>query len=169
MNLNNVKLIEIEWEGPFTIKEIENYNGSEDFGLYMAYGNHRVYGENVLLYVGKAEQQTFSVRILQHMNEDWYGTEQIYLGRIGGDSIIKMTEWDEQIDYTETKFIQYCLPSWNASKLSSRKEYSFGEATIINNGVKLNSIPRVLADWMFLKSSHHLRTWKAYSNKTAIR
>ena len=71
MNINNVKLIEIEWEGPFTMEEISNKNKSDDFGIYMAYGQHRIYGENVLLYVGKAEQQKFSVRILQHLNEDW--------------------------------------------------------------------------------------------------
>jgi hypothetical protein len=166
MNINNVKIIEIEWEGPFTMEEISTKNGSNDFGLYMAYGHHRVYGENVLLYVGKAEQQKFSVRILQHLNDDWWGTESIYLGRLGGaESSITFSEWDEQIDYTETKFIQYCLPSWNASKINSRKQYSFNEAIILNNGVKLNSIPRVLCDWIFNISSFKNNLWKAYNNE----
>ncbi len=166
MNINNIKLIEIEWEGPFTMEEISNKNKSDDFGIYMAYGQHRIYGENVLLYVGKAEQQKFSVRILQHLNDDWWGTESIYLGRLGGkESSITFSDWDEQIDYVETKFIQYCLPSWNASKLNSRKQYSFNEAIILNNGVRLNSIPRVLCDWIFNVSSFKDNLWKAYNNE----
>lgn len=164
-----MKTIEIEWEGPLSFEEIETKKGETDFGLYAAFGPHNVYGDRVLLYIGKAEQQTFGVRITQHLNEDWWGTEEIYLGRIGGDKIPDLRNWDEEIDYAETKMIQYCLPSWNASKFNAKKETSFGEAVIINNGVRLKAFPRILADWIFLQSSFHKRTWKPYSNKTAYR
>jgi len=170
MILKEVKVIEIEWEGPFHMDEIRQMNGDTDFGLYMAYGHHRVYGENVLLYVGKAEKQTFSKRIMDHfLKEDWYGTESIYLGRLGGksDDEISFSEWEEYIDYAESKFIQYCQPAWNSSKLGGNKKPTFGEAIIFNNGKQLFSIPRVLSDVMFLKSSFHHRCWVAYSNKRA--
>ena len=163
MILNEVKIIEIEWEGPFSMSEIIEKKGETDFGLYMAFGPHRVYGENVLLYVGKAEQQTFATRIPQH--GDWWGTESIFLGRLGGSDIISMNEWDELIDYAESKFIQYCLPSWNSSKLNDHKKASFGEAIIFNSGVRLYSIPTVLSDTLFLQSSFIKKTWAAYSNK----
>lgn len=167
MELDNVHIIEIGWEGPFTMDEIKQFNTDKDFGLYLAYGPHSIYGENVLLYVGKAEQQSLGVRILQHMEEDWYGTEKIYIGRLGGTEIPTMSDWDQSIDYAETKLIQYCLPSWNASKFNSKTEKIFGEAIIINNGVRLKGIPTILADWLFKKSSFHSHSWKAYSNLTA--
>lgn len=171
MILNEIKVIEIEWDGPFDMNEIQKMNGDCDFGLYMAFGHHRVYGENVLLYIGKAEKQTFSKRILDHfLKEDWYGTEKIYLGRLGGksDEAISFSEWNEYIDYSESKFIQFCQPAWNSSKLSGNKKPSFGDAIIFNNGKQLSAIPRVLSDVLFLHSSFHKRTWEPYSNKKAI-
>lgn len=168
MELQNVHVIEINWEGPFTLDEIKNFTTDIDFGLYMAYGPHNIYGNNVLLYVGKAEQQTLGARILQHMEEDWYGTEQIFIGRLGGDQIPRMSDWDQSIDYAETKLIQYCLPSWNASKFNSHSEKSFGEAIIINNGVRLTSIPTILADWIYKSSSFHNKTWKPFSNLNTL-
>ncbi len=167
MELNNVHVIEIGWEGPFTMDEIKQFTNDIDFGLYLAFGPHKIYGDNVLLYVGKAEQQTLGVRILQHLKEDWYGSEQIYIGRLGGAKIPNMSDWDQSIDYAETKLIQYCLPAWNASKFNSRTEKSFGDAVIINNGLRIKAIPTVLADWLYEKSSFRLNTWKAYSNRTA--
>ena len=167
MVLKEVKVIEIQWEGPFSFDEISKKNGETDFGLYMAFGPHRVYGENVLLYVGKAEQQTFGTRVPQH--EDWRGTETIYLGRLGGSDNITMKEWDEFIDYAESKFIQYCLPAWNSSKLNYHKQASFGDAIIFNNGVSLFAIPAVLSDALFLQSSFIRKTWEPFSNKKAIK
>lgn len=141
-----MKTIEIKWEGPFTLDEVESKKSDIDFGLYMAFGRHTLYGDHTLLYVGKAEQQTFGVRILQHLDEDWWGNEIIYLGRIGSE--INMTKenfkfWDEQIDYAETMFIKFCLPSWNSSKLNTNnKKYSFDNAIIINDGqLTKGSIP----------------------------
>jgi len=89
------------------------------------------------------------------------------LGRLGGksDDVISLSEWVEYIDYAESKFIQFCQPAWNSSKLSSNKKPSFGDAMIFNNGKQLFSIPRVLSDIMFLKSSFHERTWEPFSNK----
>lgn len=168
MELNNVHIIEIDWEGPYNMEEIKSFNSDIDFGLYLAFGPHTIYGDNVLLYVGKAEQQTLGVRILQHMEEDWYGTEQIYVGRLGGANVSTMSDWDQSIDYAETKLIQYCLPSWNASKFNSDTIKSFGEAIIINNGLRLKAIPTILADWLYKQSSFNSNSWKPYSNKTAL-
>ena len=162
-----MKTIEIKWEGPFILDDVQKMQNETDFGLYAAFGPHNVYGDRVLLYIGKAEQQTFGVRIPQHRNEDWWGSEEIYIGRIGSDRIPSIKDWDEEIDYSETKMIQYCLPSWNASKLNNYKSASFGEAIIVNEGVRLKAFPRILAEWIFLDSSFKKNTWKAYSNKTA--
>ena len=168
IDLNDILTIEIQWEGPLTLKEVELKKTDVDFGIYMAFGRHNLYGEHTLLYVGKAEQQKFGVRILQHLDDDWWGNEIIYLGRIG--SYIKLTHdnfnfWDEQIDYAETMFIKYCLPSWNSSKINSaRRRYSFENAIIINDGQLTKATPRVMCDWLFEYSSLKNKSWKPYSN-----
>jgi len=75
---NMQETIRIKWEGPYSFKEVieDRMFNSEamDFGVYQLYGCHPVYGSNVLLYIGKAQDQTFSKRISQHgleYNEDY--------------------------------------------------------------------------------------------------
>lgn len=48
-----VEVIQLKWEGPFRIEDLRSLNNYEtDYGIYQIYGNHLVYGENVLLYIG---------------------------------------------------------------------------------------------------------------------
>lgn len=66
------QIIHLAWTGPFSIEQIRDFNDdAKDFGVYSIYGNHLVYGANVLLYLGKAQHQTFATRILQHDWLDW--------------------------------------------------------------------------------------------------
>jgi len=37
-----INQITIQWEGPFTAKEIREKNDDTDFGIYQVYGNHRI-------------------------------------------------------------------------------------------------------------------------------
>ena len=60
----NGEIIHIDWDGPYRIEEINELNDEKkDYGIYQIYGTHPVYGSNVLLYIGKADQQTFGARI----------------------------------------------------------------------------------------------------------
>jgi len=55
-----IEVIQIKWESPFRIDDLKSLNDDEiDHGIYQIYGNHLVYGENVLLYIGQANEQTF--------------------------------------------------------------------------------------------------------------
>jgi hypothetical protein len=65
--------IEILWDGPFTLEQIKGFNKSDDYGLYQIYGTHSIYGIDTLLYIGKAQEQKFCVRIPQHQN--WLAKE----------------------------------------------------------------------------------------------
>jgi hypothetical protein len=40
--------------------------GEDDYGLYQIYAHHLVFGSGALVYIGKAQEQTFGVRIAQH-------------------------------------------------------------------------------------------------------
>lgn len=46
-------LIQILWDGPYSITDLVKLKNEEiDYGIYQIYGNHPVYGNDVLLYIG---------------------------------------------------------------------------------------------------------------------
>ncbi len=162
-----ISIIEIMWSGPFTSEEILKMNGPTDYGFYQLYGNHIVYGNNVLLYFGKAAAQNFATRIPQHV--DWFGWEDIqpeyYIGRIGGETQPDNSDWDEQIDYAESKIIFECHPSWNSSGLNRTvKKVKGNEAVILNHGVR-RSLPKIICDQFLVDSTMKKGTWKVYSTE----
>jgi len=63
----SVKIINIWWGEPILLKDLESgkvgNNTDEDYGIYQIYGTHPIYGNDTLLYIGKASQQTFARRI----------------------------------------------------------------------------------------------------------
>ncbi|MUJ21709.1 hypothetical protein [Aliivibrio fischeri] len=74
--------IDIYWEGPFDITyENEKYHLSSDVcdelreahGFYQIYGDHPVYGQNVLLYIGETKpslnnERGFAARMKEHFS-----------------------------------------------------------------------------------------------------
>ena len=62
--MENVTIINIEWKNePFDFKVIKEFCTPRDYGLYQIYGHHPAYGQDVLLYIGKAQDQNFGVRL----------------------------------------------------------------------------------------------------------
>lgn len=117
-----IKDILISWEGPFNLDTIKTLNGQKDFGIYQIYGQHPVYGSNVLLYIGKAEQQTFGTRIQQESN--WcYNADskrvEIYVGRLFGEQPISGQDWNNQINIAEKILIHTHWPAGNSSNINS--------------------------------------------------
>ena len=65
----NTHEIHLAWEGPFRLDNLSKLQDeNKDYGVYQIYGRHLVYGSGVLLYIGKASDQTFGKRISQ---EGW--------------------------------------------------------------------------------------------------
>jgi len=124
--------IKIEWDGPYKLSDIgyieteEKYqykdstlDTNKDYGIYQIYGNHPVYGHNVLLYIGKADQQTFSHRLSQEaweFNED-YKNIKIYVGRLFDEKQPKFNEWSKLIDIAERMLIFSHSPAKNSSNI----------------------------------------------------
>jgi hypothetical protein len=52
--------VTIEWEGPFTIEHVLTLTDKKDYGLY------QIYDRDKLLYIGKAEEISFSARLENH-------------------------------------------------------------------------------------------------------
>ena len=127
------KIIRIEWEGPYTlfdigyIEENDQYKLSNaklnddkiDYGLYQIYGYHPVYGNNVLLYIGKTNKQTFAKRI---SDEGWeynpdFKNIQIYVGRLFYKKSPSEKEWLNQINQAEKMLIYSHEPARNSSNI----------------------------------------------------
>ena len=112
-----VEEINIWWEGSFTHNKIINDkidkkiydNKATDIGLYAVYGNHILYGNDVLLYIGITTEQNFKTRLKDRWiiedSNDFKGIK-IYLGRIyDPNKTISKTKEIESIKKAEALLI----------------------------------------------------------------
>ncbi len=126
------KLISIRlgWRGPFKlfgedIPEIEQLTNSETArGVYQIYGSHPIYGRNVLLYIGKACDQTFRQRLIQHDLHDWTSDPcnlEIYIGRllVDGSKDLTNEEWATLISVAEGLLIHAHCPAFNSVNIQN--------------------------------------------------
>ena len=122
--------VNIEWQGPLAMDDAKTLHSSSDYGIYQIYGNHPIYGMGVLLYIGKAQDQTFGRRLSQHCPELWVGTStSVFVGRLAvcetGDN-----DWGELISRVEKLLIYAHAPSWNSTNIQDFK--GVGELHILN-------------------------------------
>ncbi|OHD64455.1 MAG: hypothetical protein A2096_04080 [Spirochaetes bacterium GWF1_41_5] len=119
------RVINIQWEKvPFEIEEVNKLNKKNHYGIYQIYGNHPVYGRDVLLYIGKANKQTFSQRLgvdqeyFQFVESILYPTN-IRIGMICESEDGKNDTWEALIDESEKILILSHLPAFNASNIKA--------------------------------------------------
>lgn len=90
------RIYEVYWEGPYEPDQ-KNIDYKEGHILYKIYGSHPIYGDNVLLYIGKTEQG-IKKRLKSHnywMDEERYKESTIYVA-----SLDEFTNWDDSGDTT---------------------------------------------------------------------
>ncbi len=130
-------IIHIEWDGPYRLDQLPALkNDDSDYGVYQIYGGHPVYGSNVLLYIGKADQQTFGVRIAQEgwqLNRD-AGSIQVYVGRLAGAQTPSSDQWSHEIDLAEKLLIYSHGPAANARNLNRIPDAELQHVHILNWG-----------------------------------
>lgn len=138
--------IHIFWQGPWGLDKLQNLMDNEkDYGVYQIYGCHPLYGHSVLLYIGKAVDQTFGQRISQ---ENWEETEdgeniEIYVGRIASRKTISSKDWDEVIDKAEKLLIFAHAPAYNTQNTRSLPERRVMENRIFNWDRQRDLFPEV--------------------------
>jgi hypothetical protein len=105
---------EYEWDED---KIYSDFNSKSDYGIYQIYGDHPVYGENALLYIGKAKEQTYSVRLNQH---DFLSDSHISkFSKLCLSSFCKTEDvnskkkWRNYIDLAEKLLINAHFPAYN--------------------------------------------------------
>lgn len=133
--------IHVVWSGPYSHSEALQLNSPSDFGLYQYYGDHHVYGSGALLYIGKAQDQTFGRRLSQHNWEVWAsGNIALYIGKIHSENSLELDEWRRQIDLAERILLQSHSPSFNSSNLNTIG-HKAEDTRVMNWGARMKLLP----------------------------
>ncbi|GKV55955.1 hypothetical protein NCCP2222_19020 [Sporosarcina sp. NCCP-2222] len=146
MDSIEIKLIQIHWDGPFKLSDLPSLMNTEtDYGVYQIYGKHTTYGNDVLLYIGKADRQTFGIRIPQ---ENWIDTNdsnntKVYIGRMHGSKTPCGNEWSLEIDLAERLLIYVHKPAYNASGVSTIRDVGIQNLHILNWGHHRDLLPEL--------------------------
>jgi len=146
MECRETNFIHIKWSGPHTLADISSFNGEEDYGIYQVYGAHHVYGIDTLLYIGRAEKQTFSTRFTQHhwcsVNHD-AGRLQVYLGRLCDDKIPTIEAWERNIRLAERLLIYAHKPAENSQKEIAAFDEELSNVHVLNWFLYRDLLPEV--------------------------
>ena len=165
MQKKEVCIIEIKWNGPFSENDITTLNKDNHYGLYQLYGTHEVYGSDVLLYVGKARERTFSKRFSEHQ-KDWFNWQSssvsMYIGQIGGINQPNDEEWSFQIDEAEKLLIHFCTPPYNSKNIYN---YTCQNDILVLNYGKKKMLPYSVTSLMHDSSFWNQELWKEYVYK----
>ena len=135
--MSEIKVV-IEWERMEPWKKVLDKQDEEnDYGVYQISGYHAVFGDNSLLYIGMAQEQTFGTRFGQH--KDWLEKEydiKVYIGRV--DSIddnkdYHTKSWDSIIGDIEALLVYFHSPPYNSTYISNEPKPN-RDLRIINIG-----------------------------------
>jgi len=145
--MSEITTIHVQWSGPLTLDEAVSRNDTRtDYGVYQVYGRHPLYGAQALLYIGRAQQQTFGKRLSQEGWEPWQDAEgavQVHVGRLSGDATPDAPAWDKQIERVERLLIFAHRPAHNASGLYRHNDEDIESLHIFNWGERGALLPEV--------------------------
>ena len=165
-------IIHIDWSGPHSYADVASFRGPKDFGIYQVYGSHHVYGSDALLYIGKAERETFADRFAQPDHAYWCGDNhdsgrlQIYVGRLFGEATPDDETWNNYIDLAERLLIQAHRPAENKNlDLVKGKDQALQHVHVLNRSQYRDLMPEVSgARWSSRFSFSNLPFTKHFSN-----
>ena len=148
-------IIDVYWEGPYNLDNIDKFQEDNSHCLYQVYGHHPIYGNDVLLYLGKTEKQGITTRIKQHK---WINNQsdncKIFVASCSvfedwkkwkNDQRERYVKYDSNrvsIENIESLLIYAHQPSYNGSKL---KSVNFGHHPfrIFNSGKRKSLFPEI--------------------------
>lgn len=91
------------------------------YGLYQIYGEHPVFGAGALLYIGRARERTFQMRIAEHQH-DWLCREQgvaIRRGRLRAGDYGRGAGWQKLVTEAEALLIYWHAPPYNSQNINN--------------------------------------------------
>jgi len=135
--------IHIDWQGPLTLEQALQLHSETDRGLYQYYGDHPIYGQNVLLYLGSAVKQSLGKRLAQHNWHLWSPSPvQIYVGRLCTEEPIDIITAQQQLVIAESILLFAHSPGFNTSNLNSIG-HKGGDIRVMNWGKRKSLFPEV--------------------------
>ena len=119
--------IHILWQDPIPFDRRKELKGDADFGIYQLCGDHPIYGQRMLLYIGIAQIADFRTRLQGHKKRlvNQLGSSaagQVYVGRLAGKRNLDDDRWVERIQIAERWLIYSHQPSWNSKGLKKPSE-----------------------------------------------
>lgn len=149
--------INIDWQGPLTLEQALQLHAETDHGLYQYYGDHPIYGQNVLLYLGSAIKQSFGKRLAQHNWHQWSATPvQIYVGRLHSEEKIDTAAAHQKLALAEAILLFAHSPGFNTSNLNSIG-HKGEDIRVMNWGKRKSLFPEVsISRWEGGQTVGHL-------------
>ena len=151
-------LVVIEWERLAKWNDVfEKKDEKEDYGLYQITGYHPVFGDDSLLYIGIAQEQTFSKRFSQHKNwlNEEYGIE-VYVGyikSIADKENFRESAWEVILKDAEALLVYFHSPPYNSQHISEMPGLE-RNPRIINTGDYGDLYPEISYEGLKLDKKH---------------
>lgn len=157
-----LKLLRIEWEGPLSIEAVGSKTGDDDYGLYQIYTHHLIFGAGTLVYIGKAEEQTFACRLKQHWESwlKWEDDVSIRLGRLNAADFRTdddWQEWSQLLSEAEKLSVYWHTPPYNSHYISPNTEFNKIILWIQNWGKRGSLLPEYSSSWKPLRPDDTVR------------
>jgi hypothetical protein len=153
MVMASTKLLRIEWKGPLLIEAVRSRDGEDDYGLYQVYAHDVVFGAAALLYIGKAQEQTFASRFAQHWEGwlKWESDVSVRLGRLSAADYRAddgWQEWGRLLADAEKLSVFWHCPPYNPRHITG---YHGLELQIQNWGNRGSLLPEYSSHWKPLR------------------
>jgi len=123
-------------------------NGDDDYGIYQVTGTHVIFGQDSLLYIGRAVGVKFGARFLKHSS--WLKDEsgiKIYLAKLREGDFKEdddWKDWDQLARDCEALCIYWHSPPYNSQGLN---DYKGPDLRVHNCGERGRLLPDVTSDW----------------------
>jgi hypothetical protein len=145
----------LEWDGVYGFDELHELDDEScDYGVYQIYGMHPVYGAEVLLYIGKAQDQTFAKKLGEERAyweaEGDFQPMSLCVGRLAGAVTPSQEDWRAQIDQAARLLVYAHAPVFNGRGLASLPDEDLKELHVVNWGGYMDLSPEVSgARWLY--------------------
>jgi hypothetical protein len=129
--MSEFKIFHLYWKkyawNEAVLKNFNGFDTDRDFGIYQIYGDHPIYGDDTLLYIGKAAEQTFAKRMKGHYDLDasQVGGQftRIHLGYFCELDDVSPESWEDAISIVEPILIKSHMPALNGTNVKGFKGF----------------------------------------------
>lgn len=145
-----MRLARLDWVGPYSLKQVRQMTGEDDYGVYQVSGAHVVFGRSSLLYIGRAVAVTVGARFRQ--DTSWLAEEsgvEIRLAQLREGDFKEgenWKDWDQLAKDCEALCIYWHSPPYNSHGLNAYTGQE-QQLRVHNCGERGSLLPELSSDW----------------------